>query len=296
MVYNDHLPSTEGHVVILPDLDTVKAVARDAGVIPVCKSILADTETPVSVWMKLFKGAPYSFLLESVTGGDEVARYSFLGANPFLVFCARGKRWRVERANEAGDTSTVGAENGDGDPVGALRSLLNTYRTVHIPGLPRFCGGAVGFFTYDSVRLRETIPDSNSKEDPLDDIVFAFYRDIVAFDNLEHRLLLISNIMHGNDEPLEVAYNGALETIGVMERALESPVALSRISIAAHGEPRSNVERAIYEQAVEKCREYIRAGDIFQVVLSQRFSVPVEADPFDLYRILRVVNPSPYMY
>jgi anthranilate synthase component 1 len=204
-----------------------------------------------------------------------------------MTFSCRGTSWKAD-GEECGC--------GPSDPLGALRKLLAAYTPVHVEGIPRFCGGAVGFFSYDSIRLREAIPDKNPKDDPLDDIFFGFYRDLIAFDNREHRLLLITNILLKPGDDVEKAYKDALYRLGGIEDRMAVRLQATHLTIKQTAEPVSNVNRSEFETAVEKCREYIRAGDIFQVVLSQRFSVGVDADPFDLYRILRVVNPSPYMY
>ncbi len=273
--------------VVFPELEKVKEHSAKANVIPVCKAVLADTETPVSVWMKLFSKEEYSFLLESVTGGDTVARYSFIGGDPYLTFLADKEKWKVDGAR---------VQSGEGDPIGAFRSLLSDYRPAVMEGMPRFCGGAVGYFSYDSVRLRERIPDNNPKEDQMHDIFFALYRNLIAFDNREHRLLLISNILVDEKRSIDDQYEEALGSIKVMQESLSRNLASSSISVKSSAPTTSNFEKREYEAAVEKSKEYIKAGDIFQVVLSQRFQVEVDADPFDLYRILRVVNPSPYMY
>ena len=162
--------------------------------------------------------------------------------------------------------------------------------------MPPFCGGAVGFFSYDSIRLWENIPDKNSKGDPLDDIFFAFYKDLIAFDNREHKLLLISNIILEPGDDLKEEYLQALASIDEMDRRIKTTAVNTDISVGPCRQQTSNFHQQDFEKAVERCKEYIKAGDIFQVVLSQRFSITLEADPFDLYRILRVVNPSPYMY
>lgn len=273
--------------MIAPDMETARALARNGNVIPLSAAILADTETPVSVWMKLFRDREGSFLLESVTGGDQVARYSFIGGEPFMTFRANGRDWEI-----AGKRS----ERGSGDPIGKLRELMAAYNPVRIEGLPRFCGGGVGFFTYDSIRLWENIPDGNPGDGTLDEISFGFYRDLIAFDNREHKLLLISNIFTDDHESFEDAYKEARFRIGNLMDRMAVRLSASTVSVKQIGDVSSSVPRKHYEQAVERCKEYIRAGDVFQVVLSQRFSVEVEADPFDLYRILRTVNPSPYMY
>jgi len=273
--------------MIVPSLDDVKKLAEQGNVIPVCQRILADTETPVSVWLKLFKNEPYSFLLESVTGGDQVARYSFIGAQPFLTFKSNRTSW---------ETSGLTCEKGDGDPVGKLRTLLSKYKAVHVDGLPRLCGGAVGYFSYDSVRLFENIPDKNPDTGLLDEIFFGFYKDIIAFDNREHKLLLITTIHTDDGVPLETAYKNACHELGSLEDKLAVRLASTHITVQNEGDITTTTDRAQYEQSVDTCKEYIRAGDIFQVVLSQRMSAPYTADPFDLYRVLRTINPSPYMY
>jgi len=270
-----------------PSLEEIKAYRGDANVIPVCKSVLADTETPVSVWMKLYSGAPYSFLLESVDGDGVSARYSFIGANPYMTFSANGENWKVSGARE---------DSGDKDPAGALRKLLANYKHAKFDDMPRFYGGAVGYFSYDSVRIMEKIPDKNPKEGDTDDIFFGFYRDLVVFDNKKHRLLFISNIFLDAEKSIESQYADALQRIDDMQKGMETQIAPARASVNASGDVRSNFEKDRFLAAVDKCKEYILAGDIFQVVLSQRFTVEVDADPFSLYRVLRVVNPSPYMF
>lgn len=273
--------------MIVPEIHELPKLAKQGNVIPVATTILADTETPVSVWMKVFEKEKYSFLLESVTGGDTVARYSFIGGNPFLTFRANGNQWSIQ-----GERS----ESGTGNPIQKIRELLSDYKGVHVEGLPRFSGGAVGFFSYDSVRLWEEIPDENPDESSLEEIFFGFYRTLIAFDNKEHRLMIISNMIVDETTDLEAAYKDACYEIGRMEDRLAVRLTRTNISVHPSETPRSNMTRDQYEKAVEKCKEYITAGDIFQVVLSQRFQLKVQANPFDLYRILRVVNPSPYMY
>jgi anthranilate synthase component 1 len=273
--------------MVTPTLDEVKDLALKGNVIPVCTRILADTETPVSVWLKLFADEPVSFLLESVTGGDKVGRYSFIGGRPFLTFKSNKQEWEVG--------GTVN-ERGNGDPIARLRSLLAKYKAVHVEGLPRLCGGAVGYFSYDSVRLFEEIPDKNPDSGLLDEIFFGFYKDIIAFDNREHKLLLITTIHTGDGIPLEQAYKNACHSLGSCEDKLAVRLASSSITVRDATGTTSTFTRQEYEKAVEKCKEYILAGDIFQIVPSQRISVKVDMNPFDLYRVLRTVNPSPYMF
>ncbi|MBD3241303.1 MAG: anthranilate synthase component I [Chitinivibrionales bacterium] len=273
--------------MITPDRKTARTLAAKGAVVPVYATVLADTETPVSVWLKLYRQCRYGFLLESVTGGDNVARYSFIGGDPFMVFRANGSSWEVTGMRE---------ERGDCDPFSALRELMSGFTAARVDGLPRFTGGAVGFASYDTVRLWERIPDDNERVDELDELLFGFYRDLVVFDNREHRLLVVSNILPGENDDFDQAYDTAVERIRTTIERLSDRVPDRRVQVRQKGEIVSNMPREQYERAVERAKEYIKAGDIFQVVLSQRFSVEVEADPFDLYRVLRIVNPSPYMY
>jgi anthranilate synthase component I, non-proteobacterial lineages len=274
--------------MIFPSLDLLKTLAATGNVLPVCSRILADTETPVTVWMKLFSDTPCSFLLESVTGGDKVARYSFIGGNPFLTFRSKGLSWEI---------SGKYTEKGSSNPLQKLREILARYRSVKVDDLPPLCGGAVGYFSYDAIRLCENIPDKNPKDTLLaDDVFFGFYSDIVAFDNREHKLLLITTIFTEENPSLETAYKEARFRLGSLEDKLAVRLPSSMLSIRKAGDITSNFRREQYEAAVDSCKEYIKAGDIFQVVLSQRFTVEVEARPFDLYRILRTINPSPYMF
>ncbi|MBD3343536.1 MAG: anthranilate synthase component I [Chitinivibrionales bacterium] len=273
--------------MILPVLADAEKLASRGNIIPLYTTILADTETPVSIWLKLFRDEPYSFLLESVTGNDTVARYSFIGGNPFMTFKVNKGSWEF-----TGEYN----EHGDDRPLEKLREIMAGFKPVAVPGLPRFCGGAVGFFSYDSVRLRENIPDSNPDDSFCDDIFLGFYKDLIVFDNKEHKLLLIANIFTDSNDDFESVYKDAVYRLGKIQDKMAVRLASSHISIEQIDEPESNFERKEYEKAVEQCKEYIRAGDIFQVVLSQRFSLGVKSDPFDLYRILRTVNPSPYMY
>jgi anthranilate synthase component 1 len=273
--------------VIYPTLEQVREIARQGNVVPVVSTFLADTETPVSVWMKLFSATPDSFLLESVSGGENVARYSFIGGDPYLIFRANASLWELSGALN---------EKGSGPPLDRLRAVMAGYRAVHLPNLPRFCGGAVGFCAWDAIRQWEKIPDRHPKQGALDEMFFGFYRTIVVFDNREHHLHLITNIFTEETPDIDAAYRDACFSLGQIEDRLSVRLASTRIDIRNAGAVQSNFKRDEYEAAVERCKEFIRAGDIFQVVLSQRFSVEVAAKPFDLYRVLRTINPSPYMF
>jgi anthranilate synthase component 1 len=262
-----------------PDIKEIRRLREQGNVIPVYKSVIADFLTPVSAFLKLEKERPYAFLLESVEGGETVARYSFLGCDPFLVS-------RYRRGEPAGEFMQT------------LRNTLKRFKAVALPGLPPFTGGAVGYFGYDMVRVIENIPDTGRDDLGIDDAVLMFYKTVLAFDHLRHQIHIISNLLvDESTEPLETQYAKAEEEVRRIEMLLRTPVE-PPVSCPNNEElqVRSNFDKADYLSAVVKAKEYIAAGDIFQVVLSQRFEVDLKTSPFEVYRALRIVNPSPYMY
>ncbi len=274
--------------VIEPSLDEVQTLAATADLVPVSRTILGDLETPLSAYLKIRTRAPHSFLFESVEGGEKVGRYSFLGVEPFLVFRSRGTRIRTEDLRK-GERSEI-----EGDPIEALRRLLGTYRSAHVEGMPRFTGGAVGYVGYDAIRLMEDIPDDTADDLKLDDIVLMFFDTLLAFDNVEHVIHLITNVHTG--ESVSDGYEAAKDKIATLEEALAQPLQAQLSGGTSACAVRSNTEKADYLKKVERCRDYIVAGDIFQVVLSQRFETDVTVDSSAIYRMLRTVNPSPYMF
>ncbi|MBT4098478.1 MAG: anthranilate synthase component I [Gemmatimonadetes bacterium] len=259
--------------------------------VPITKEILADTETPVSAYLKLRPHSDFTFLFESVEGGERAARYSFLGINPSIIFRSKDQRATIE------DRATGTIETIEGDPRVVLRELMAKYEGLRLEGLPRFTGGAVGFLGYDGIRLAEQIPDSGIDDLGADDMVFALFETILAFDNLRHTVLLIANArVQEGDEPDQV-YAAAAQRIDETEQLLAQQTPAPRLPGGRQmGTVHSNVSRQDYTKAVNQCLEYIRAGDIFQVVFAQRFQLQYEADPFEIYRVLRTVNPSPYMF
>ena len=262
-----------------PDLKEIQRLREHGNVIPVYKSVIADFLTPVSAFLKLEKDQPYAFLLESVEGGETLARYSFLGCNPFQVL-----------RHKKGQSSA--------DFMQTLRSTLQRFRSVEIPNLPPFTGGAVGYFGYDMVRTIEDIPDTGRDDVGCDDAVLTFYKTMLAFDHLRHQIHIISNLLvDESKDPLDVQYAQAEKEIQRIEALLRAPLE-PPVPSANRDEVQvsSNFEKAKYLDAVVKAKEYIAAGDIFQVVLSQRFEVDLKTPPFEIYRALRIVNPSPYMY
>ena len=273
-----------------PDLKGFIAKAREGNLIPVYKEIMADMETPLSAFLKLDRGR-YAFLLESVEGGEKVGRYSFLGSNPGKVFSAKGKLVTVEE--ESGRRSFMSA----GDPLDDLAGMLAAYRPVSIPGLPRFTGGALGYAAYDAARNFEKLPDKNPDDLGLPDLFFMFTHTILIFDHVRHTIKIVSNA-HVTGKP-EKAYEEAVRTIERIEACIRNPLPAKPIEIAPAPREvpfRSNMSREEFESMVEKGKDYIRAGDVIQVVLSQRLEAEVHASPFNVYRSLRSVNPSPYMY
>ncbi len=303
--------------MIIPDREEFRSRALRGNLIPVYREILADRLTPVSAFEALTADRPesdnaYAFLLESVEGGERLGRYSFLGANPSLVFRSKGRSATIE---ENGHADTIEILPGQ-DPLTLLQELLSRYQYVESPNLPRFCGGAVGFFGYDVVRFFEDLPDNNPDDLQVDDACFLFTDTLLIFDHVRHRMQVLCNA-HVTGDP-DAAYDEACAKIEQLVERLrgerkgekekrrrgEEEIQDTRYEIREeadssfilHPSSLALFPRAEYEAAVERCREYILAGDAFQVVLSQRFQVEFTAPPFDVYRALRSVNPSPYMY
>ena len=278
-----------------PSLEEVQEFAVMGNTIPVFRELPADLETPVSVYLKLRNGGP-SFLLESVEKGEQVGRYSFLGVRPPLTLCARG------------DQLVIGGQDGvelacrEGDPFEAVRSLLAERSPVEVPGLPRFSGGAVGYFGYDTVRFVESLPTTAERKLAIPDMLLLFSDNLVVFDHVQHKLLVIANMQlpglgQSSDGEIGKAYADAVARIDAIVGDLRKPL-VPPSGQGACGEAawRSNFAQEEYEEIVRRAKEYIAAGDIFQVVPSQRLSRSTDAEPFAIYRALRMLNPSPYMY
>ena len=285
--------SVQGGGVYTPDIDTFRALAREGNLIPVARQILADMETPVSALRKIDSGN-YAFLLESIEGGEKWGRYSFLGSNPSLVFRAKGQHLEVLR----GEGREVLRDFQD--PLAALSTLLKQYRAVRVPELPRLTGGMVGYLSYDIVRHLERLPVRTQDDLDLPDALFLMTDTLLIFDNVTHRITVVSNAVVQDDTPggVERAYREAQQKIEAIIAALRRPVGAPLGRSARLDSPRfeSNFTREQFCDAVARTKAYVEAGDIIQAVLSQRLSVKTDVDPFDVYRALRVVNPSPYMY
>jgi anthranilate synthase component 1 len=270
--------------------------AAQAPFVPVYRQLTGDGLTPVSAFVRIERSAP-SFLFESVIGGERVGRYSFLGTEPFLTFEARGSEVLVLEP----DSPRTARRFHSRDPLRELENLLGKYRAVHLPELPRFAGGAVGYAAYDAVRYTENLPNVPRDDRGLPDLAFAFYDRMILFDHIRKTILAVAHAHVEPDADLRGAYARACTRVDELVERLAAPgPQLVPTDIDAAGGPalalESNFTRDQYEAVVRHCQEYIRAGDIFQVVPSQRFRVVTAARPFNIYRVLRVVNPSPFLF
>ncbi len=275
-----------------PDLSEFERLAQRGNTIPVYCQLLGDNLTPVTAFAAIAEDSPHAFLLESVVGGADVARYSFLAAHPQVMFEATRDRVTIDGPEGRREETCP-------DPLTSLAQLLASYRAVHLPQLPRFAGGIVGYAGYDTVRYYEPLPDAPPDDRHLPDLLFNLYDTMVVFDHAYKTILVISHA-HVDTEGVRGGYERACERIEAVVARLTAPQATRVSRIDRMGDPTlaftSNIQQPEFEKAVEACKEYIRAGDIFQVVLSQRLLVKTAADPFDIYRALRVVNPSPFMF
>ena len=275
-----------------PSIEKFCELARDANTVPVYTDLLSDQLTPVSAFHNIADGADNAFLLESVVGGEKIARYSFLSADPVGVLAAT--RDTVTYTSR-GKTSTWQCD----DPLVKLEELLAGYRAAQVAGLPRFVGGAVGYVGYDAIRYYEHLPDAPADDRGLPDVYFGIYDQMVVFDHVEKRIKVVV-YAPVDSRSAEAAYEDATRRIKRLVEQLSQVCPQTLLPVVSAGKPvggyESNFERADFERAVDTCKEYIRAGDIFQVVISQRLSVETTASAFDMYRALRAVNPSPFMF
>ena len=261
-----------------PTLEEVKKLGKDGNVVPVYREIVADLETPVSAFLKINRGG-YSFLLESVEGGEWLARYSFIGTEPYRVLTVRGE-----------DKT---------DPLPLIAEELNRYKIVPVGELPVFCGGAVGYLSYETVTRFEELPSPDRDPLGLPESLFMFVDTVLIFDHVTHKIKVLSHVHLDGD--IEEAYRKAVDKIeDLIERLNQplKPIQQMKAATRTTGEskPSSNFTREEYEAAVDKIKRYITAGEAIQVVPSQRLSQPTKAAPFEIYRALRTINPSPYMF
>jgi anthranilate synthase component 1 len=264
-------------------------LARRGNVIPVYREILADFDTPLSAFLKIDEG-DYSYLLESVEGGEHMARYSFLGSDPSLVFTSKGKEITVRRGKKV-ERFEAGT-----DPIDEVKRLMSDFRYVRVKGLPRFAGGLVGYIGYDMVRFFEELPDKNPDELGIADMQLLMTDTMLIFDHVDHKIKVVSNaFVSGNAVK---AYDAAVRKIDKIVRKLKKPLKKTAAAKTKKMGCRveSNFTEGKYCELVEEAREFIRSGDIIQMVPSQRFKVKTKSDAFSIYRALRSINPSPYMY
>ena len=285
--------------MLFPDLDEFKSLAQHGNLIPVYKEILGDVETPVSAFLKL--GKKPSFLLESVTGGEKWARYSFLGIDPAMTLNCAGRKVTVQKRRKTSQVETD-------DPLSVVKDILSRFAPVEVAGIPRFSGGFVGYIGYDVVKFFERVPDSPKPALDIPDIFLMLTDTILIFDNLRQTIKIVSNV-HVDNKNIEKTYENAGKRIdkiieklgqkamGKRQKVKELfPLAFSHSPFASLDNFSSNFTKEGFMDAVVRAKEYIMSGDILQVVLSQRFETQAPIHPFNLYRALRVINPSPYMY
>ncbi|MFA4992567.1 MAG: chorismate-binding protein, partial [Candidatus Omnitrophota bacterium] len=278
-----------------PDLKEFLKLSKKGNVIPVYMEVNADMDTPVSSFLKIKQG-DYSFLLESVEGQEKIARYSFLGTNPSMIFKSRGRQITIIDTGRNKSRSFVTKET----PLDEIKKIMRDLRSVELDGLPRFYGGFVGYIGYDTVRFFEKIPDKNKDLLEIPDTLFILTDTILIFDRLNHSLKIVSNVILPKEAGAlkkKQLYQQAIKKIESMHddfnRFVIQPKPAKRsgkLSIS------SNLSRQEFIKMVKKGKEYIKKGDIIQVVLSQRFKVKTQKDHFEVYRALRSLNPSPYMY
>ena len=283
-------------MTIETSFERFRELAEHGNFVPVFKEVMADLLTPVSAFLRTAKDAEHAFLLESVEGGEQVARYSFLGKDPFMVIRSKGGRVFIERQE--------GVEEREEGFLEVVRQVMAQYESPDVEGLPRFSGGAVGFLGYEAAAWFEPSLEPHWKNldvnssDILDDAAFMVFDTVLAFDHVKHRILIIANTPVFDGCDLGDQYEGAQSKIHAVEEQLslsESGQSM-RMETDSRLEWTTNTTQETYEASVRKAQDYIRAGDIYQVVLSQRFDTETDVDPFTVYRTLRYVNPSPYMY
>jgi anthranilate synthase component 1 len=273
-----------------PSLDEFRQKAGEGNLIPVYRELLADMLTPVSAFMRVDNGE-YSFLLESVQGGEKWARYSFLGSGPSTIVCTKGKTGYFIKDGETTEQKHI-----SGDPVDFLKEKMAGFAPVEVSGLPRFFGGAVGYAGYDIVSQIENIPQGEKPGLDCPDLFFMITDTMLVFDSVAQKIKVVANA-HVGEAGAEAAYDEAKAKIDALVAKLTGKLPKRKAAKGkAAGKLKSNITKAAFEKAVRAAKEYIKAGDIFQVVLSQRFEDKAKVDPFDVYRALRVINPSPYMF
>jgi len=275
--------------MVVPNFDDFAQLSRQGNVVPIYREILGDLETPVSAYIKLAARSP-SFLLESVEGGEKWGRYSFLGLHPSLVVKVAGEEV-ILKTKDGEERQPHG-----GDPLARLRDVLHRYQAVRLPELPRFYGGLVGYLSYDMVRYIERLPNLAS-DHGMPEAIFLLTDHLLIFDNVRHTIKVVALVHIDPAQSLETLYEQGVAAIEAIIARLRAPYAFAAAGPAdGQVELTSNVTRDRFEEMVRQAKEYIAAGDAIQIVLSQCFRTPWRREPFDLYRALRCINPSPYMF
>ena len=280
--------------MLKPTLKEFKEKSKQGNLIPVYKEVLADLDTPVSAYMKMC-GGEYSFLLESVEGGEKWARYCFLGFDPSIIISIKGNEVVVEKNGQAKSILIT-----QGNPLVGLKDILARYQPVDVEGLPRFSGGAVGFVSYDMVRSFEDLPEDTVDDLQVPDARFVITDTLLIFDNVAQTIKIVSNA-HVDNENIEESYNQAVKNIDAIEKKLRTSLP---VDVNNKKSPKidslncieSNFKKEHFMNSVQKIKNYILEGDVIQVVLAQRLKFNISKDPFTIYRALRSINPSPYMY
>jgi anthranilate synthase component 1 len=269
-------------------------LAKTYNVIPVSKRMLADTLTPVSAYLRLREGASCSFLLESVEGGERFARYSFLGRDPIAILKCKARETRITGLRPAAPNGSE--RTSEENFFDIVNGLVGKYRQPPLPSLPRFRGGLVGFIGYDAIRFIENIPGDARDDIKLDDSILGLFTSVLAFDHLKHEIITIVNVLVDPGIELRRQYEHALKEIFRLESLLAVHEDRPHDFQLLPGPLLEETEKEEYQSIVRKAKQHIEEGDIFQVVLSRRFSAGIKGDAFNAYRSLRVINPSPYLY
>ncbi len=281
----------QGSTLAQPSRADVRDLFQQGDLVPVYRTLLADLETPVSVYLKLSQSGKNAFMLESVEGGEQVGRYSFLGVNPRGVAIFRNGEVTLTLDGETTQRPLAEGE----DPLHVVKSTFEAENPVVLPNLPRFVGGAVGYISYDVVRHFERLPDTAEQDVDVPEAAFMLPDTLIIFDHAKHQITVLANA-HNTGDP-DAAYDDALERIDAVIGTLSQPLPEIPTANEQLGDPmQSNKSQAEYEDAVRAAKEYIAAGDAFQIVLSQRFERQTSAPPLAIYRALRATNPSPYMF
>ncbi len=272
-----------------PERDQFEELAREATLVPVVETVTADLQTPVSAFLSIAAGEKNAFLLESVEGGEKVGRYTFLGIRPYMIVSAKGDSITVQRGRAR--------ERHRGDIFEFVARLLKEHRLAKLPDLPPFTSGAVGFFSYDVVRRIEKLPATAKADVKVPDCLLMFFDRVLAFDHVRKQIYIVATANVRDEKPRQ-AYERAVKDLQMLEKKLLTARLSRRKTRAVHKklQARQITDAKGYTQRVEKIKEYIRAGDAFQVVLSQRLDLTPGVEPFEIYRALRMVNPSPYLY